>query len=69
MTMGALGLSSLADGAWLIPAAIVGALDHGLAGAGHLLRPERNAIEEIALVSDLLIFMLLFVFIAIQSIS
>ncbi len=67
--MGALGLASLANGAWLIPAAIVGALYYGLAGAGHLLRPERNSIEEIALVSDLLIFVLLFVFLAIQSIS
>jgi hypothetical protein len=69
VTMGALGLASLANGAWLIPAAIVGALYYGLAGAGHLIRPERNSIEEIALVSDLLIFVLLGVFLAIQSIS
>jgi hypothetical protein len=69
VAMGALGLASLANGVWLTPAAIVGALYYGLAGAGHLLRPERNSIEEIALVSDLLIFVLLFVFVAIQSIS
>ena len=67
VTMGALGVASLANGAWLIPAAIVGALYYGLAGAGHLIRPERNSIEEIALVSDLLIFMLLDLFLAIQS--
>ena len=75
VTMGTLGLASLAYSAWLIPAAvaphaaIVGTLYYGLPGAGHLVRPERNSIEEIALVSDLLIFVLLGVFLAIQSIS
>jgi hypothetical protein len=45
VTMGTLGVASLANSAWLIPAAIVGALYYGLAGAGHLIRPERNSIE------------------------
>jgi hypothetical protein len=69
VTMGTLGLASLANGAWLTPAAIVGALYYGLAGAGHLVRPERNKIEEIALVTDLLFFALLAFFLASQSIS
>ena len=63
------GVHPLSSRARFIPAAVVGALYYGLAGAGHLIRPERNSIEEIALVSDLLDCMLLGVFLAIQSIS
>jgi hypothetical protein len=47
-----------------VPAAIVGGLDYGWAGAGHVLRAERNAKEQIALVSDFAIFVLLAIFLA-----
>jgi hypothetical protein len=56
LSMGAIGLASLANPAWLIPSAVVGAIYYGLAGAGHVGRPEKNGIEQTALVSDLLIF-------------
>jgi len=64
LAMGALGLASLAVPQWLIPAAIAGGLYYGLAGLGHLLNKERNTNEQIALVSDLWLFLLLAVFAA-----
>jgi hypothetical protein len=64
LAMGALGLASLAQPAWLVPAAIVGGLYYGLAGAGHMLRSDRNFNEQTALVTDLMIFAVLAVFVA-----
>jgi hypothetical protein len=64
LAMGALGLASLAQPAWVVPAAIVGGLYYGLAGAGHLFRVDRNFNEQTALVTDLLIFVVLAVFVA-----
>ncbi len=63
LAMGTLGLASLAMPDWLVPAAIVSGLYYGLAGVGHLVR-ERNAKEEIALWSDVAIFLLLAAFVA-----
>lgn len=64
LAMGALGLSSLVEPLWMVPAAFVGGLYYGLAGFGHLIRPKRNRHEQIALVSDLLIFIVLAAFVA-----
>jgi hypothetical protein len=64
LAMGVLGLASLAQPAWLVPAAIVGGLYYGLAGAGHMLRSDRNFNEQTALVTDLMIFAVLAVFVA-----
>jgi hypothetical protein len=64
VTMGAVGLASLAAPAWLTPAALVGFLYYGLAGIGHVARQERNAVENTALISDLLIAALLALFLA-----
>jgi hypothetical protein len=63
LAMGALGVASLAQSAWLVPAAIVGGLYYGLAGVGHMLRSDRNFNEQTALASDLLIFVVLAVFV------
>lgn len=62
LAMGALGLASLFEPAWLVPAAIVGGLYYGLAGLGHLVR-HGNLKEKFALWSDLAIFALLAVFV------
>jgi hypothetical protein len=62
LAMGTLALASLAVPGWLVPAAIVGGLYYGLAGLGHALNKKRNANEHVALVSDLLIFLLLAAF-------
>jgi hypothetical protein len=64
LAMGALCLATLAQSAWLVPAAIVGGLYYGLAGAGHVFRSDRNFNEQTALVTDLLIFIVLAVFVA-----
>lgn len=42
LAMGALGLLSLAQSTWVIPAAIVGGLYYGLAGIGHIIRGRLN---------------------------
>lgn len=66
LAMGTLGLASFAIPAWVVPAALVGGLYYGLAGLGHLARPQRNTHEQVALVSDLLIFVLLAAFVAVR---
>jgi hypothetical protein len=67
LAMGTLGLLSLPMPQWLVPAAIVGGLYYGLAGIGHVGRPNRNAKEQLALVSDLGMFALLAGFVAIRG--
>ncbi|MGA8770582.1 MAG: DUF6790 family protein [Rhodomicrobium sp.] len=64
ISIGALGLLSLADSRWVVPAAIVGGLYYGLAGVGHVFRGKRNFSEWTALISDLFIFGLLAAFVA-----
>jgi hypothetical protein len=64
LSMGTLGLLSLAYAGWIVPAAIVGGLYYGFAGLGHLVRNNRNAQEQTALVSDLLICLFLGAFVA-----
>ena len=55
LAMGSLGLLTLLNPAFRLPAAIVGALYYGLAGLGHAFRGHLNAAGWTALVSDLLI--------------
>jgi uncharacterized protein DUF6790 len=64
LAMGTLGLLSLANASWVLPAAIVGGFYYGLAGLGHIVRKNRNFKEQTALVADLLIFLLLAAFVA-----
>jgi hypothetical protein len=64
LAMGALGLLTLAKSGFLVPAAIVGGLYYGLAGAGHPVRGKRNFNEQVALISDLFIFVALAAFVA-----
>lgn len=59
LAMGSLGLISLARPAFLIPAAIVGALYYGLAGLGHVSHGLRTGHERVAMVSDFLICLVL----------
>jgi len=63
LAMGTLGLASLAMPAWVVPAAVVGGLYYGLAGLGHAFR-KGNFKEQVALWSDLIIFLLLAAFVA-----
>jgi len=63
LSMGLLGLWSLFRAGWIVPAAIVGGLYYGLAGAGHVFKKDKNAKEDMAMISDAFIFVVLLVFV------
>jgi hypothetical protein len=65
IAMGTLGLVSLWLPAVIWPAALVGGLYYGLAGALHLGRGEKTFNERFAMVTDLLIFALLAVYVVV----
>ncbi len=62
--IGLLGAVSLLNREWIIPAAIAGGLFYGLAGAQHLGKGDRNSNENIAMISDLFIFVVLALYLA-----
>jgi hypothetical protein len=64
LSIGLLGALTLVRTEWIIPAAIVGGLFYGLAGIKHLTKGDRNRTENIAMVSDLWIFLVLAGFLA-----
>jgi hypothetical protein len=64
LAMGGLGLLSLAQHAWVIPAAVVGGLYYGLAGIGHAMRGRLNFHGWVALTSDFFVFALLACYLA-----
>ena len=59
VSIGLLGLLSLLNNLWTVPAALVGGLFYGLAGVKHLSSNDRNSMEVIAMISDLFIFLVL----------
>lgn len=59
LSIGMLGALSLIHRDWIVPAALAGGLFYGLAAIKHLTRRDRNAVENIATVSDLFIFVVL----------
>jgi fatty acid desaturase len=63
LAMGFLGLCTLFWVGWLVPAAVVGGLYYGLAGAGHVFSQEKNAKEYMAMISDGFIFVILLIFV------
>jgi hypothetical protein len=64
IAMGTIGLASLINTGWVVPAAVAGGLFYGLAGVGHQARGGGNFLECTAMISDYLIFLLLAVFAA-----
>jgi hypothetical protein len=58
ISTGVLGVCTVFYGGWTMPAAIVGVLFYGLAGAGHVFKNERNLFDNVAMYSDLFIFVL-----------
>jgi hypothetical protein len=48
-------VGSLYAPSWLTAAAVAGAIFYGLAGANHLVRTSRNRMENVAMLSDLLL--------------
>ena len=63
LSMSVLAICSLFRAEWVVPGAIVGGLYYGLAGAGHVPHKGRSANENLAMVSDLWMFLLLAVFV------
>jgi hypothetical protein len=63
LSMGLLGICSVFRLDWILPAAIVGGLYYGLAGAGHVFRKSKNAKEHTAMISDAFMFLLLLAFV------
>ncbi|MGO8833138.1 MAG: hypothetical protein ACLQE9_10035 [Roseiarcus sp.] len=59
LSIGLIGALSLVNAGWIVPAAIAAAAFYGLAGMKHLIKSERNALETIAMISDLFIFVVL----------
>ena len=62
--IGVVGGLSLLNREWVVPAAIAGGLFYGLAGALHTRNGNRNTNENIAMVSDLFIFVVLALYLA-----
>ena len=62
LSMGVLGILSLVDGRLAFPSAIVSGLFFGIAGIKHLIRGKRNVNENVAMVSDILLFAVLATF-------
>jgi hypothetical protein len=59
LAMGLLGVISIVEHGWVLPAGLAGSVFYGLAGIQHVRNRERSGSETIALVSDLLIFVVL----------
>ena len=61
-SIGLLGLCSLFNSVWIIPSAIAAGLFYGLAVLQHLLKKEKNLIENAATASGLFMFLILLVY-------
>jgi hypothetical protein len=59
LSLGLLSLLTIFAPAWIVPAAIAGGLYYGLAGLKHATNSGRNANQNIAMVSDIAIFVVL----------
>jgi hypothetical protein len=64
LAIGLVGIVSVANRTWLMPAAVAGGLFYGLAGIKHVMRKNRNRIENVAMISDLFVFVALLAFVA-----
>ncbi|HVM71137.1 MAG TPA: DUF6790 family protein [Anaerolineales bacterium] len=59
LAMGTLGVATLLNGAWLVPAALTGALFIGMAGIRHAFSKNRNRLETEAMISNLFVVIVL----------
>jgi hypothetical protein len=62
LAIGLLGALTLVNPQWIAPAGIVAGLFYALAGIKHLVKVDRNATENIAMVSDLFIAVVLAIY-------
>jgi hypothetical protein len=63
LSMGILGITTILKGNWTLPAAIVGCLFIGLAGIRHIFSKGRNLLENSAMLSNLVIFVVLIIYV------
>ena len=68
LSMGVLGIISIVDSRLIFPSAIVSGLFFGFAGIKHLTRGKRNLNENVAMVSALLLFAVLAVYLILTTI-
>ena len=59
--IGVAGLGSLLASSWIAPVALTGAIFYSLAGINHCFHKNRNALQNLALVSDLFAGLILFI--------
>ena len=69
ISIGTIGILRIFSSSWAMPSAIAGCLFYGFAGFRHVVKSERNALENTALVSDLFIFAILLLSIAFRIVS
>jgi hypothetical protein len=69
ISIGTIGVVSISNGAWVVPAAIAGGLFYGLAGIKHVVKGKGNALEITAMVSDLFILVVMAAYLAALFIS
>jgi hypothetical protein len=62
LSIGILATCVIFNNSWVVPSAIVGGLFYGFAGVKHLTRRDRNLFENSAMISDLLIFTVLLIY-------
>ena len=63
LSIGIIGIFSLLNPQWIIPAGLSGGIFLGLAGINHILQKHKNYLEKVATISNLFVSMVLFVFI------
>ena len=59
IAIGCIGVGSVIAPAWVLPAAIAGTIFYGFAGINHALHGGRNRLQNIAMISDLLVAVIL----------
>ena len=69
IAMGTLGIITILNGDWVLPAAIVGLLFLGLAGIRHAFTKERNFSENTAMLSNLIVAGILLIYIIYAVVS
>lgn len=62
LAIGIVGMGSILESAWIVPAAISGTLFYSLAGVNHVLTKDRNKLENMAMITDLFVAGVLFAF-------
>jgi hypothetical protein len=61
---GVVGITSLAEPSFTLPVAIAAAIFYGIAGIRHVAQSDKNRNENIAMISDLFIFLILAAYVA-----